>query len=328
MAHYLDPKNDLTFKRVFGEHKHLCMSLLNNMLPLDKPIVSIEYQTGELIPELDILRHSIVDVRCTDFDGRQFIVEMQMYWTESFRKRVLLNASKAYVKQLDKTKKFQLLQPVYALNFVNKTFEKSPGMENEYYHHYKIVNIKDTEKQIEGLEFIFIELPKFKPENRAEKKLHELWLRFLTEINETTEEAPKELLENDEIREAVGYTEVGAYTKDQLFTYDKWKIDILTECSIMEDIETKGLAKGLAKGLIEGRIEGRIEGEAIGLEKGLEKGLKQGLEQGLEQGEAKNLKKVIVNSLQAGFSVETISIVTGINPEEVMKIIENLEKEA
>ena len=23
MAHYLDPKNDLTFKRVFGEHKHL-----------------------------------------------------------------------------------------------------------------------------------------------------------------------------------------------------------------------------------------------------------------------------------------------------------------
>jgi len=30
MAHYLDPKNDLTFKRVFGEHKHLCMSLINS----------------------------------------------------------------------------------------------------------------------------------------------------------------------------------------------------------------------------------------------------------------------------------------------------------
>ena len=43
MAHYLDPKNDLTFKRVFGEHKHLCMSLINSMLPLEKPIVSIEY---------------------------------------------------------------------------------------------------------------------------------------------------------------------------------------------------------------------------------------------------------------------------------------------
>ena len=103
MAHYLDPKNDLTFKRVFGEHKHLCMSLINSMLPLENPIVSIEYQTGELVPELaDVLRHTIVDVRCTDSDQRQFIVEMQLYWSESFKSRVLLNASKAYIKQLDK----------------------------------------------------------------------------------------------------------------------------------------------------------------------------------------------------------------------------------
>jgi hypothetical protein len=28
MAYYLDPKNDLRFKRVFGAHKHLCKSLL------------------------------------------------------------------------------------------------------------------------------------------------------------------------------------------------------------------------------------------------------------------------------------------------------------
>ena len=56
MVQYLDPKNDLTFKRVFGEHKHLCMSLINSMLPLKNPIVGIEYKTGELIPDLaDVL---------------------------------------------------------------------------------------------------------------------------------------------------------------------------------------------------------------------------------------------------------------------------------
>ncbi|MCL1933720.1 MAG: Rpn family recombination-promoting nuclease/putative transposase, partial [Candidatus Azobacteroides sp.] len=82
MARYLDPKNDLAFKQVFGEHKNLCMSLLNSLLPLDKPIVDIEYQTSELLPQLEILRLSIVDVRCTDSDGRQFLVEMQMYWSE------------------------------------------------------------------------------------------------------------------------------------------------------------------------------------------------------------------------------------------------------
>jgi hypothetical protein len=82
------------------------MSLLNSMLPLEKPVVGIEYQTGELLPEIEILRNSIVDVvRCTDSEGRQFIVEMQMYWTESFKSRVLLNASKAYVMQLNKAER-------------------------------------------------------------------------------------------------------------------------------------------------------------------------------------------------------------------------------
>jgi predicted transposase/invertase (TIGR01784 family) len=263
MVNYLDPKNDLTFKRVFGQHKHLCMSLINSMLPLEKPIVSLEYQTGELVPELtDVLRHTIVDVRCTDSEGRQFIVEMQMYWSESFKSRVLLNASKAYVMQLDKAKDFDLLQPVYALNFVNERFEKSPEMKHEYYHYYKIVNIKDTEKQIEGLEFLFVELPKFRPQNRAEKKLHELWLRFLTEINESTKEVPQELLENELTCEAVKYMEKAAYTKEQLEAYDKWKIAAMTERSALKDAMKEGEAKGEAKGKAEGKIEGKIEGKA------------------------------------------------------------------
>ena len=266
MAHYLDPKNDLTFKRIFGEHKHLCISLINSMLPLEKPIVDIEYQTGELIPDLtDVLRNTIVDVRCTDEIGRQFIVEMQMFWSEIFKSRVLLNASKAYVMQLDKAKDFNLLHPVYALNFVNEIFEKSPEMKDEYYHHYKIVNIKNTERQIKGLEFLFVELPKFKPQNRAEKKLHELWLRFLTEIDENTKELPAELLENELIREAVGYTERAAYTKEQLLTYDKWKIDVLTERGVIDNArdegEAVGLEKGEAIGLEKGKAEGKIEGK-------------------------------------------------------------------
>ena len=294
MAHYLDPKNDLTFKRVFGEHKHLCMSLINSMLPLEKPIVSIEYQTGELIPELmDVLRNTIVDVRCVDSDGRQFIVEMQLLWSESFKSRVLLNASKAYIRQLDKAKNFELLHPVYALNFVNDTFEKSPEMKDEYYHYYKIVNVKDTEKQIEGLEFLFVELPKFKPQNRAEKRLHELWLRFLTEINESTREVPKELLENELTREAVSYMEMGAYTKEQLITYDKWLINAMTERSMLSDALRKG--------------------EAIGLEKGKE----LGIEEGKAIGEQKKAFTVAKTALEMGMSLENASLLSGLSKEQI-----------
>ena len=289
MAQYLDPKNDLTFKRVFGEHKHLCMSLINSMLPLEKPIVGIEYQTGELVPELtDVLRNTVVDVRCTDSDDRQFIVEMQLFWNESFKSRVLLNASKAYVMQLDKTEEFKLLKPVYALNFVKNSFENSPEMKDDYYHYYKIVNIKDTKKQIKGLEFLFVELPKFKPQNRAEKKLHELWLRFLTEIGETTEEAPEELLENDYIREAISYMERAAYTKAQLAAYDKWKIDTMTATSMLSASKAECKAIGLA------------EGEAIGLE------------------------KVVINCKKAGYPINEISVFTGLTAEQITEILKRL----
>jgi len=294
MAHYLDPKNDLTFKRVFGEHKHLCMSLINSMLPLERPIVSIEYQSGELIPELDILRNTIVDVRCIDADGRQFLVEMQLFWYESFKQRVLLNASKAYVLQLETAKKFKSLKPVYSLNFVNENFEKSVEMENVYFHHYKIVNIINTKKQIKGLEFVFLELPKFKPQNRAEKKLHELWLRFLTEINENTKEIPQELLEDDNIREAIGYMEKTGYTKEQLAQYDKWKIDILSAQSMLDDAEEKGKIEGMIEGKIEGKIEEKIE--------------------------------IALKALEMGMSIDDASKLTGLSKQQIEELIGTVKK--
>ena len=101
---YLSPKADLTFKLVFAEHKDLMMSLLNALLPLaeDAPIVSIEYETPEMVPERDGGKNSVVDVRCKDARGRRFLVEMQMNWDEEFKKRVIMNASKAVIKQVGK----------------------------------------------------------------------------------------------------------------------------------------------------------------------------------------------------------------------------------
>ena len=52
MAKYLDPKADLTFKKVFGEHKELVISFLNALLPLEegKQVETIEYLPPELVP--------------------------------------------------------------------------------------------------------------------------------------------------------------------------------------------------------------------------------------------------------------------------------------
>jgi predicted transposase/invertase (TIGR01784 family) len=261
--HYLDPKNDLTFKKIFGQHPHLLRSFLNAMLPLPEAsyIESLEYLPAELAPENPLMKHSIVDVRCKDNQGRQFIVEMQMHWTTGFMQRVLFNASKAYVRQLDKSYTYTSLQPVYALSLVNETF--APEKE-EYYHHYQIVNIEDTDRQLEGLEFVFIELPKFKAKNLTEKKLQVLWLRFLTEIDENTTQAPQDLMDSLEINEALENLKTSAFTKDELDAYEKYWDSVRTEKTLQSGFYKKGLKEGFA----EGELIGLEKGEQIGMQKG------------------------------------------------------------
>ena len=222
MGKYLDPRADLTFKKIFGEHKHLVISLLNALLPLkdDECVESIEYWPAEKVPDRPLAeKDSIVDVCCKDNKNREFIVEMQMTWTDSFKKRVLLNASKAYVAQSKKGDDYELLQPVYALNFVNENFMNDV---DEYYHYYHLVHDKYTDKVIDGLHLIFVELKKFKPQTFSERKMQVLWLRFLTEINENTREVPIELLENAEVSEALEIVERAAFDDAEMRAYDKF----------------------------------------------------------------------------------------------------------
>ena len=245
MTRFLDPRSDIVFKRIFGEHPEILRDFLNGVLPFEDEsqfIAELNYLPSEQVPDIPVIKNSIVDVRCKDASGRQFIVEMQMQWTSSFLQRVLFNASKAYVRQLDRSFKFESLQPVYALSLLNENFQPS---KEEYFHHYQIVNIEDTGQQIEGLEFVFVELPKFKARNITEKKLQVLWLRFLTEIDESITNAPADLLENIEISEALENLKTSAFTKAELEAYDKYWDSVRVELTMQSEYYNKGLTEGI-----------------------------------------------------------------------------------
>ena len=293
---YLDPKADLTFKKVFGEHPDLVISFLNALLPFEtaeEEITWVEYLNPELVPMNPLRKDSIVDVRCRDRAGRQFIVEMQMMWTSAYKQRVLFNASKAYVSQLDRGGNYDLLQPVYSLNLVNDTFSESEA----YYHDYRIVEVAETKEVIKGLRFIFIELPKFTPKNYGDKKMQVLWLRYLTEIGEQTREAPQELLANPDINKAVTQLEESAFSSAQLLGYDKfWDMVSTAKMQIsssQREAREKGLAEGRAEGLVEGRAEGRAEGRK---------------EADMEHARRMRMK---------GYSIEDIAEITGLSPDEI-----------
>ncbi len=236
---YLDPKADVTFKKVFGEHKNLIISFLNALLPLDegKQIESIEYLPPEMVPRTPINKNTSVDVRCEETGGRKFIVEMQMEWTTAFKQRVLLNASKAYVKQLDKGDEYELLQPVYSLNLVNATFE--PDMD-EYYHYYRLVHYLHSDKVLEGLHLVFVELPKFKAKNLTEKKMQVLWLRFLTEIgHDGADEVSQDLLDNPQTGQALEIVRESAYSPAEMDAYDRFWDIVSSRRTIAADMERR-----------------------------------------------------------------------------------------
>jgi predicted transposase/invertase (TIGR01784 family) len=247
MARYLDPKNDLTFKRIFGEHPELLIKFLNAVMPFeqDRYIETIEYLPTELVPDNPLRKDSIVDVRCRDNRKRQFIIEVQMYWYEAFMNRIVFNAGKAYVKQLGVGKEYHLLQPVYTLSILNKNFDHKS---DRFYHHYQIVNRENTEEVIPGLEFVIVELTdKFRPETMSDRKLAVLWLRFLKEVNEEMHSLPSEMEENEDIRFAAELCEVGAFTEAELAAYDKFWDVVRTEASALHDAREEGRAEGEQK---------------------------------------------------------------------------------
>ena len=207
----------------------------------------------ELVPDNPLRKNSIVDVRCRDNRGHVFLVEMQMIWTPEFKQRILFNASKAYVRQIKAGEHYELLQPVYSLNLVNDIFE--PELKDEFYHYYRLVHMEHTNKVIEGLHLIFVELPKFKPHNYSEKKMQVLWLRYLTEINEDTREIPKELLANPELKKAVNALEESAFTDAQLAGYEKFWDIISVEKTLYNSAIRKGMEKGIKEGIKEGHKE-------------------------------------------------------------------------
>ena len=236
MAKYLDPKADLTFKKVFGEHPNLVASLLNSLLPLPEgeEIADIEYMSPERVPRTSIGKNSIVDVFCRTKDGRQFIVEMQMCWTADFKDRALFNSAKVYVDQLEHAEDFSMLRPVYSLNLVDDVFEADVS---EFIHHYKVVHEKYTDKLIEGFHIVFVELPKFKPQSIAERKMAVLWLKFLTEVGNKDNDYPPELLENEDTRQAMEIVEAAGYNRAQLMGYDLFWDRVRVERSIHGEAE-------------------------------------------------------------------------------------------
>jgi predicted transposase/invertase (TIGR01784 family) len=251
---FADPKTDFVFKRIFGteEHKPLLISLLNGLLELDEAhrVVEVELLSPEQRPQVQELKFSIVDVKCTDARGTHYVVEMQVLNVEGFEKRVVYNVAKAYTGQLGVGQTYPDLNDVIGVTICD--FELWPYRESPRVPMLSRWRMQEQHGGARGLgqlQFVFLELPKYDA-SRPPRTAVEKWAYFFREainlrrVPEVLAEQP--FVDALEAARAAGFTE------------EEWDAYIRAGMAIQDERGALSLAR--KQGLQEGRQEGRQQG--------------------------------------------------------------------
>lgn len=264
-ATFADPKTDFVFKRIFGveSRKHLLIALINHLLELDDKhrIVDIQQTPTDQHVDIPELKMSIVDVKCTDATGRRFVVEMQILKIEGFEKRVVYNASKAYVMQLRSGDEYPVLCDVVGITLCNFNL----WTETDAAGNFKVPmlsrwRMQEQHSGVTGLshvQYTFLELPKY---NAGDKpvSLIDKWAYFFREAK-NLDVVPPALAEAP-FSEALDVARRATFTPAEWEHYDRLK---------MAEQDARGaisiaLKEGMEKGIGMGIDLGKSQGEAIG----------------------------------------------------------------
>ena len=298
LSKFLDPKNDIAFRKVFGSEKHkdILIHFINDILELkdNDQIVEVEFLSPIQNAEIASKKQSIVDVLCKDQNGVQIIVEMQVAPTKGFEKRAQYYAAKAYSRQLNSGQeedgKYHNLKEVIfiaiadCIIFPNKV---------EYKSDHIILDKNSHDHDLQDFSFTFIELPKFNKTNITElKTILEKWCYFFKNAARTSEEDLEKLIGSDlVIKQAYDALSQFNWSEPELIAYD-------------EEIK-------------------RIRDNIAALDYQYDKGKAEGKAEGVQLGE-ENLKKEKINiakkMLSKNYTISDISSLTNLSSDEIQKL--------
>jgi predicted transposase/invertase (TIGR01784 family) len=227
---FVDPKNDVAFRKIFGDEnkKDILISFLNNILEFSgtaKEIIEITITNPYQVPKLKELKETILDIKAVDKRNIHYIIEMQVFHTTAFEKKVLYYVGKSYYQQLNRAEDYPKLNQVIFLGFLNfKLFHKNP----DYATRHLILDEKTNEHHFQDFELNFVELPKFTKTLEELQDIKDKWIYFVKNAGNMTM-IPKELEKPKELREAFETANQMSWTKEELDAYDARGIYIQDE---------------------------------------------------------------------------------------------------
>ena len=260
---FINPKTDFAFKKIFGseQSQEILISFLNGILyDGDNIIQSVDILNPYQAPRIRGMKDTFLDVKATLSGGQTVIIEMQVLNVEGFEQRVLYNAAKAFSTQLNIGQDYTLLSPVIALTITD--FEMFQDLD-AVISRFVLKEKQDlTDYAIDGLELVFVELPKFHQALNQVDGLTEQWIYFLQNARQL-ESVPVSMGNVPAIQQAFTVANQANLSREEL-----------------EDLESREMfihdqRNAIVKGVKQGRTEGRTEGLAEGLAEGLKQGTNQ-----------------------------------------------------
>jgi predicted transposase/invertase (TIGR01784 family) len=255
------------------------------------------------------MKGSYLDVRVRDQRGRSYIVEMQVLNVEGFEKRVLYNACKAYVSQLQQGDDYPILTDVVAVTVTD--FTMFPELERVI-SRFRLRAEENPLISHQDLELVFAELPKFtKSESELETAL-DRWLTFLKTAKDL-KAIPHSLAVEPAIVQAFEKANRAAWSYEELDAQEKREFWIFDQRTMADRAARKAAqiaakaaaekahAEGLAAGHAQGMAQGIAQGVAQGMAQGMAQGVAQGVAQGIAQGMAQGMAEMLISLLRRRF---------------------------
>ena len=249
---FLNATTDITFKKLFGteEHKNILLSFLNNVLNRSKKdkIIDVTFLDPYNHPDTPENKLSIVDVRCSDQEGNQYIIEIQVVAQPDYIKRAHYYVARALGSQLQRGEDYKEIVPVIFIGIVDFTLFPNPLYSNDFF----VTNKECPNITLDYIEFHFIELPKFTKTLEQLETIIDKWI-YLLKNAETLKTIPEQLEMPKEVCDALEVLEQGTWSEKDLDLYfravDTERIvrSIQREAKFEEKIEVakKMLARGL-----------------------------------------------------------------------------------
>ncbi len=291
---YIIPTSDWGFKRLFGSeiNKGLLIGLLNKIID-DRVIEDLEYLDRDVLVPVGSVRRMSFDVYCKCTDGSRVIVEMQNYAKTAFVERALVYTSASILENYTYSKsKDYRVQKTYLIAITGeKIFPKVK--------HAPVrlalcdMDAEKTSVLNDKILHIFIELPKFADKLEDLKEDSSFLSKFAVAMKTMSsyDERPS-VMDDDMLVRMFDAADLHTYKSNDKHNYKN---------AVMNEFEYEETLK-----------EHRQEA--------LEEGREEGREQGRAEQRVEDYRQFVERLLKHGVPVETISLYTGLTPEEISSL--------